>query len=280
LSKIEVRYTPAFSGNGSSGWGIPLPNGRPAEHKYLVFTDDNGNPDKGIRFGGELVPGFPGTTLVGREGLWNENDFENFREFGRDRGEVLKENASQADWDRVKEKVQEINNRHLPYALTYPNSSTGLDEAIFMADLPSPKDDSSAPGSGIDLPGGPDSTDPTQRDSWSDFWDRIRDFFVRGKTASPIVFDLDGDGVETSALRVGAYFDHDGNGFAEQTGWVQGGGLHLRHIELGRLRQLIRHREHDSVGKCGWHRNRLRCAGDVDCRSEHCRAAGQHGRER
>jgi hypothetical protein len=34
----------------------------------------------------------------------------------------------------------------------------------------------------------------------------------------PIVLDLDGDGVETTNVADGAYFDHDGNGFAEQTG--------------------------------------------------------------
>ena len=32
--------------------------------------------------------------------------------------------------------------------------------------------------------------------------------------------DLDGDGVETTLTTDGAYFDHDGNGFAEQTGWT------------------------------------------------------------
>jgi hypothetical protein len=37
---------------------------------------------------------------------------------------------------------------------------------------------------------------------------------------SPIVLDLDGDGVETTNVKDGAYFDHDGNGFAEQTGWA------------------------------------------------------------
>ncbi len=37
---------------------------------------------------------------------------------------------------------------------------------------------------------------------------------------SPIILDLDGDGVETIGVNAGAYFDHDGNGFAEQTGWV------------------------------------------------------------
>ncbi len=37
---------------------------------------------------------------------------------------------------------------------------------------------------------------------------------------SPIVLDLDGDGVETTNVKDGSYFDHDGNGFAEQTGWA------------------------------------------------------------
>ena len=39
-------------------------------------------------------------------------------------------------------------------------------------------------------------------------------------TTSPISLDLDGDGVETTSRTDGAYFDHDSNGFAEQSGWV------------------------------------------------------------
>ncbi|NUT68961.1 calcium-binding protein, partial [Pseudomonas corrugata] len=39
-------------------------------------------------------------------------------------------------------------------------------------------------------------------------------------TVSPLILDLDGDGVETLSLSSGVYFDHDGNGFAESTGWV------------------------------------------------------------
>jgi len=39
-------------------------------------------------------------------------------------------------------------------------------------------------------------------------------------TRSPIALDLNGDGITTIGLEDGAYFDHDGNGFAEQTGWV------------------------------------------------------------
>ncbi|EHB8454786.1 hypothetical protein JVX81_004792, partial [Salmonella enterica] len=39
-------------------------------------------------------------------------------------------------------------------------------------------------------------------------------------TSSPIIIDLDRDGVETISLENGVFFDHDGNKFAESTGWV------------------------------------------------------------
>ena len=38
--------------------------------------------------------------------------------------------------------------------------------------------------------------------------------------ASPLIIDLDGDGVETRALSAGRHFDHNVNGMAETTGWV------------------------------------------------------------
>ena len=57
-------------------------------------------------------------------------------------------------------------------------------------------------------------------------YDGARDGFNGGKNVpvptptSPIILDLDGDGVETTNVKAGAYFDHDGNGFSEQTGWA------------------------------------------------------------
>ncbi|SUY95225.1 Cyclolysin [Citrobacter freundii] len=39
-------------------------------------------------------------------------------------------------------------------------------------------------------------------------------------TFSPVILDLDGDGVETLSLSSKVFFDHDGNKFAENTGWV------------------------------------------------------------
>ncbi|WP_449126298.1 calcium-binding protein, partial [Pseudomonas viridiflava] len=45
--------------------------------------------------------------------------------------------------------------------------------------------------------------------------------FGEAETAtSPLVLDLDGDGVETLSISSGVYFDHDKNGFSESTGWV------------------------------------------------------------
>nr|WP_318381956.1 calcium-binding protein [uncultured Enterobacter sp.] len=38
--------------------------------------------------------------------------------------------------------------------------------------------------------------------------------------ASPVIIDLDGDGIETLSLAENIFFDHDGNQFAENTGWV------------------------------------------------------------
>ena len=50
-------------------------------------------------------------------------------------------------------------------------------------------------------------------------------------TASPLVIDIDGDGVETKEENSQIYFDHDGNGFAESSGWVgQDDGLLVRDI--------------------------------------------------
>ncbi|MBD1401914.1 calcium-binding protein, partial [Pelobacter sp. M08fum] len=38
--------------------------------------------------------------------------------------------------------------------------------------------------------------------------------------ASPIILDLDGNGINTVGFDAGVQFDHDGNGFAQLTGWV------------------------------------------------------------
>ena len=57
--------------------------------------------------------------------------------------------------------------------------------------------------------------------------DKPRDGFNDAtKTKSPIVFDLDGNGIKTFGTDAGIHFDHDGNGFKELSGWItEGDGL-------------------------------------------------------
>ena len=53
----------------------------------------------------------------------------------------------------------------------------------------------------------------------------LQSLFVTAENAeSPLVLDLDGNGVTTRGIAEGTIqFDHDGNGFAERTGWVGAG---------------------------------------------------------
>ncbi|GEM_PF-1684585 len=43
---------------------------------------------------------------------------------------------------------------------------------------------------------------------------------ARNSVYDPIIIDLDKDGIETLSLKENIFFDHDGNQFAEKTGWV------------------------------------------------------------
>lgn len=45
-------------------------------------------------------------------------------------------------------------------------------------------------------------------------------FEAAEENTSPLILDLDGDGVETLVQNFYIHFDHDKNGFAERTGWV------------------------------------------------------------
>jgi hypothetical protein len=65
--------------------------------------------------------------------------------------------------------------------------------------------------------------DPGPNSIWNDNpVNSARSAYGQGQSIpfSPLVLDLNGDGVKTTGLTDGAYFDHDKNGFAEQTGWA------------------------------------------------------------
>ncbi len=69
-------------------------------------------------------------------------------------------------------------------------------------------------------------------DGISDFIKDIKQKFLDAeKIISPIVLDLNGDGIATTNLNNGVYFDHDGNGLAERTAWINGqDGLLVRDL--------------------------------------------------
>jgi len=56
----------------------------------------------------------------------------------------------------------------------------------------------------------------------SDILNRLRDLFGNAEnTKSPIIIDLNNDGIMTTNLKAGVYFDHDGNGLKNGTGWIK-----------------------------------------------------------
>ncbi|MEJ0038724.1 MAG: calcium-binding protein [Gammaproteobacteria bacterium] len=72
---------------------------------------------------------------------------------------------------------------------------------------------------GINLPGGASNT--FHAPYYQKALDRLGAIYAESlQTVSPLILDLDGDGVETVSSSAGVHFDHDANGLAEATGWV------------------------------------------------------------
>lgn len=64
-----------------------------------------------------------------------------------------------------------------------------------------------------------------EENSYNDLLHPARHYFDEANnrtqpTHDPIIFDLNGDGVKTTTIQNGAYFDYAGDGFAESTAWV------------------------------------------------------------
>ena len=69
-----------------------------------------------------------------------------------------------------------------------------------------------------------------------------------GAPDTPLVLDLDGDGVETISFMRDIHFDHDGDGFAEKSGWVGiDDALLVRDINGNQHRQTGQYIREDSV---------------------------------
>lgn len=198
-------------------------------HKYLVYTDSNGEK-WGARMGpdgetdidsywGDLKATFGPyeKRIEDEEGNIVQEGFVDYDDEGNDPLETIaQEEDLSGAWAKIKETMLNIEDGEYPYRPFTQNCNTAVDMALKVAGLPDPvKDDFKNYLSFGSVDGIPEQ-----------LWSTFNMYFIdstlleRVERRDPLILDLDGDGIETISINSGAYFDHDGNGFAEQTGWA------------------------------------------------------------
>ena len=201
-------------------------------HKYITYHDGAGNTEvievqPKLRGGLDLLTN-PGLLQMQVETHSGDDIDEWNRALRNDHTETIATGATASDaWDKVKEAMNSLQGSD--YYLLGPNSNSAVDTALNRAGLPEPLDDDgeeegddtnpgerNAPGSGNIIPENPGDDDDTPQKKpleWPGFDD---------PPVSPLVLDLDGDGVELTSLEASqTLFDLDADGFAQRTGWVK-----------------------------------------------------------
>ena len=215
--RIEVAYR--YIG------GRPL--GTEFYHKYIVYTNSNG--DQFIAHGGPLI-GLATGPIVGvagpaggpglYEGTWAERQETDHRELikrGAD-GESL-----ESVWDAIKTEMKNFVKEGHDYDLDEQNSNSLVDTVLTRLELPLPQHDDEgeyySPGSGNILD--PVDNNPTILPNPLLIPDLPFLADLLNPPDSPLVLDMDGDGIELIALSDSqAMFDLDNDNFAQHTGWV------------------------------------------------------------
>jgi|GEM_PF-2900465 len=230
--KIEVGYSSTSLGNNI-----------PVYHKYILYTDSAGNQ---FYARGEPYTNQDGSKVLELDvGQYREGtpDWDSARNGDTtdtiDPRETIKTGDNLAeDWKIITDEMYKIATENHPYIPTEINSNTMADEALRRSGLNQPvKDgpqDNWSPGSGTVLSSGANTNTEDKfneelkeylhkkvGDVIDDFIQKIKDTFSSAKTtSSPIILDLNNNGIETTGVKQGAYFDHANDGFAERTGWV------------------------------------------------------------
>lgn len=232
---IEVRYkfinTSPVTGNSYY-------------HKYIVYTDSSGNhfaarggPSKYVEGIGQVIElteteiGIGGTGFGYIETTYGEydDDFIDWDFETDDVGETIISGSDlSAYWDDIKQAMDDIESEQHTYRPLDANSNTTVDEALRRAGLSEPTLDNlyNSPASGKELPEGNGDYDETLLRFIPDWVEGIiNKFFQAENNASPLVLDIDGDGIELAALNGtgSVYWDIDLDGFAEASGWIAGG---------------------------------------------------------
>ena len=206
-------------------------------HKYLIYTK-NDHTQHAAR-GGPSMPGSlpistqaevnrfdtPYGAMITQHGLFDEN-FKDYKDNQGDHRELILTGSDlSSQWASITNKMDEIEARKLQYRPLEINSNTAVDIALGAIGFEPVQDDVGeywSPGSGNSwwiLEDGPipdtNQGAPVPDDGRLPFPDFHSPYNYAENARSPLVLDLDGDGVETTGFGARASFDHDGNGFAE-----------------------------------------------------------------
>lgn len=204
VNAVEIRVD-SYSANNNTGLDL-IP------HTFLVVT----GPD-GVEHGYGFAPV--------KTGLFGTGYIQDDTRHPYD-GSSGKLSITDEQYNHLMEYIERTSENPPPYALLFGSQCTnwalaGLAEASIIPSILGPKIE---PNNIL--------IDFIQTLIFNPIWqkigfevnetvDKIKAFLATASTTiSPIILDLDGDGVETTGVKSGAYFDHGGDGFAEQTGWA------------------------------------------------------------
>ncbi|MGH1377430.1 MAG: calcium-binding protein, partial [Alphaproteobacteria bacterium] len=203
-------------------------------HQYIVYTDSEGN-EYAARGGSEF--GWTGFgEIITVYGEFNPD----FIDYPRGEPEgyvdpsetIIEGDDLSSYWESIKDAMDAIEAEGHNYSPTGKNSNAAVEEALERSNLPAPQnDDFNQPGeywSPTFVDDLPEGVDPDYDDWLFDipqwFNDLLDDWGKAENEGSPLVLDLDGNGIDlTSVIGTEAvYWDIDEDGFAEKSGWISG----------------------------------------------------------
>ncbi|MDL2322070.1 hypothetical protein LJC47_07000, partial [Desulfosarcina sp. OttesenSCG-928-B08] len=207
------------------GAGDDTLDGREANHKLKLY----GGADHDELFGGtkadELYGGAGNDTLNGGDDgeidyLYGDEGKDTYYAYN---GDIIVDSDSQGDVYFYEQKLTGGANSKHNKDVYVNKENPGETYRFNNGNLIIKKDDKQVTIAnyqkdtmGIEL----EEYEPEQKDFNTDLINKLKGLFAAAnQTSSPLILDLDGDGISTVALSEGVYFDHDGNGFAQQSGW-------------------------------------------------------------
>lgn len=204
-------------------------------HKAIVYTDTEGNTYK-TEGSPSIHLDIPALNVIQGEAsiLTNDSPFgrlqisifgpyppgPNNPTNGDDPSEIIAAGSDLSGyWENIKLSMHKINAAGLPYRPLNQNSNSAVDQALSDAGLPKPQFDRLenhfSPGSDQTL-----LKSGRAINANSSSFNYFEAAEAAPNKADPLILDLNGDGVKTTNYQDAILFDHDSNGFAELTNWV------------------------------------------------------------